>query len=134
MKISSKGRYAVRVMADIASSNKQCVSLSEIAERQNISVKYLEKIFSILTKNKLLKSIMGSQGGYVLTKNAKDYTIAEILSATGDTPKLAPCLVSNCECPNKNQCFTISCWENLTKLIFDYLDKLTLEDIIHNKI
>ena len=71
MKISSKGRYAVRVMADIATQNKEYVSLSEIAERQNISVKYLEKIVSLLSKSGLLTSMMGSLGGYRLSKDRK---------------------------------------------------------------
>ena len=131
MKISSKGRYALRAMVDIATSNKEYVSLSEIAERQNISIKYLEKIVSGLTKANLLESLIGSLGGYKLTKAPKDYSVAEILSTTGDLPELAPCQKQKIQCPNKNQCSTIGCWEALTKIIFDYLNKITLLDVIN---
>ena len=131
MKISSKGRYAVRVMVDIATSNKEYVSLSEIAERQNISVKYLERIVSALTKAKLLESLKGSLGGYKLTKNPKDYNIAEILDVTGDLPELAPCQKQQIECPNKAKCSTISCWETLNKIIYDYLNRVSLQDLIN---
>lgn len=131
MKISSKGRYAVRVMVDIATSNKEYISLSEIAERQNISVKYLERIVSALTKAKLLESLKGSLGGYKLTKNPKDYNVAEILSITGDLPELAPCQKSKTQCPNKKECATIGCWENLTKIIYDYLNNVSLLDLVN---
>lgn len=131
MKISSKGRYAVRVMIDIATSKKEYVSLSEIAERQNISVKYLEKIVSGLIKAKLLKSLMGPLGGYKLTKNPKDYSITEILAVTGDLPELAPCQKQQTECPNKDKCSTIGCWETLNKIIYDYLNKVSLQDLIN---
>lgn len=131
MKISSKGRYAVRVMMNIATSNKEYVSLSEIAERQNISVKYLEKIVSGLIKAKLLESLMGSLGGYKLTKHPKEYNIAEILAVTGDLPELAPCQKHQNECPNKDKCFTAGCWETLNKIIYDYLYKVTLQDLIN---
>ncbi len=130
MKISSKGRYAVRVLVDIASSNKSYVSLSEIAERQNISVKYLEQIVSNLTKAKLLESQMGSQGGYRLVKKPEEYNIAEILSVTNDLPQIAPCQKSSSECPHNKECSTKGCWENLNKIICDYLQNVSLQNLI----
>ncbi|MBQ8615383.1 MAG: Rrf2 family transcriptional regulator, partial [Clostridia bacterium] len=126
-----KGRYAVRVMVDIATSNKEYVSLSEIADRQSISVKYLERIVSKLTKAELLDSLKGSLGGYKLTKQPKDYSIAQILSVTGDLPELAPCQKLKAQCPNKKDCSTIGCWENLTKIIYDYLNSISLQDLIN---
>lgn len=131
MKISSKGRYAVRIMADIASCDKEVVSLSEVATRQNLSVKYLEKIMSSLTKAKLLDSVMGSQGGYKLSKNPKNCTVAEVLAATGDLPELAPCQKNNGVCPQKNKCSASGCWDNLTKIIYDYLKSVSIFDIIN---
>ena len=130
MKISSKGRYAVRVMVDIATSNKEYVSVSEIADRQNMSVKYLERIISQLTKANLLESLMGSLGGYKLTKKPSELCIAQILSVTGDMPELAPCQKSQNQCPNKNECTTVGCWDTLAKIIYDYLSNVSLQDLI----
>ncbi|MGN0961911.1 MAG: RrF2 family transcriptional regulator [Christensenellales bacterium] len=131
MKISSKGRLAVRTMVDIATSSKEYVSVSEIADRLDISVKYLERVISGLIKAGLLESLKGSLGGYKLTKKPKDYNIAEILSTTGDLPELVPCQKS--ACPQKDKCTTIGCWDNLTKIIYDYLNKVSLLDIINKK-
>lgn len=131
MKISSKGRYAVRVMVDIASTDKDFVSLSEIAERQHITIKYLEQIISRLLKAGLLESMRGSQGGYRLAKKPNEYTIAEILSTTNDLPALAPCQTSDTPCPLKDKCTTVGCWDELTKLIYDYLNSVTLQDLIN---
>jgi len=130
MKISSKGRYAVRVLVDLATHQLEYVSISEISERQGVSVKYLEKIMRFLVKGKLVTSLMGSNGGYKLTKPAKQCTIAEILTLTGDTPNLAPCQTENGKCPNAKKCSTIGYWDTLQKLIFDNLNKITLQDII----
>src|SRR5574344_835375 len=124
MKISSRGRYAVRVLVDIANSDTKMESIAEIAKNQNISTKYLEKIVAILVKSDLLLSIKGSQGGYKLTKNINEYTIAQIFSATGDLPELAPCLYLNVECPNRTKCPSIGCWDKLDKIITDYLNKV----------
>ena len=129
MKISSKGRYAVRVLVDIAIHKNDYVSISEISNRQNISVKYLERIMSILVKGKLVTSLMGQKGGYKLAKPANKCTIAEILELTGDSPDLAPCQKTGC--PNANKCPTIGYWETLQKLIFDNLCTITLQDLIN---
>lgn len=131
MKISSKGRYAVRILIDIATANKDYVSISEISERQGISVKYLEKIVNILVKGKLVESQMGSKGGYKLAKKPQQCTIAEILALTGDAPVLAPCQMSKEKCPQAKKCTTIGYWETLQKLIYDNLNKITLQDLIN---
>lgn len=131
MKISSKGRYAVRIMAEIAKCSNSCISVSDISEKQNITIKYTEQIINKLVKNKLLVSFRGVNGGYALAKKANEITIAEILKVTNDTPTLAPCLSENKDCPRKNECVSIGCWENLNKLIFDYLSSVTLQDILN---
>jgi len=130
MKISSKGRYAVRVLVDLGIHQKEFVSISEISERQGVSVKYLEQIMHLLVKGKLVTSLMGSNGGYKLSKPAKKCSIAEILALTGDTPNLAPCQNGGKVCPNANKCSTIGYWDALQKLIFDNLNKITLQDLI----
>ena len=130
MKISSKGRYAVAVMVDIAMANKEFVSIAEISSRQNITVKYLEQIISKLVKANLLTSCRGIAGGYKLNKPPKDYTIAEILYATGDMPKIVPCRMEGAVCPEKDKCHTIGVWEGLSAIIYDYLNKVSLQDLI----
>lgn len=130
MYISSKGRYAIRVLIDLATANTEYTSLSAISERQNISIKYLEKIMNILVKGKCAKSLMGHNGGYKLTKQPKDYSIYEILSLTGDTPTLAPCQDERQNCTMKNNCTSFGYWNTLQKLINDNLTKITLQDII----
>jgi len=131
MKISSRGRYAVRVLVDIAvnSGDGQFVSITDIAKRQHIAVKYLEQIVSKLTKNGLLTSSRGAQGGYLLAYQPKDITIAKILGITGDLPELAPCF-KNIDCPNRNSCTSIGVWETLNGLIYNYLSSVTLQNLI----
>jgi len=128
MKISAKGRYAVRVMVDIANFGTEYVSISEIAQRQNISNKYLEKVIACLLKAKLLISMRGQNGGYKLSKLPKEYSIAEILNVTKDTPNLATCFEN--DCPMKDKCSTVGCWSALTDIINDYLTKVTLQDLL----
>lgn len=130
MRISSKGRYAVRVLIDLANHQSDYVSITGISERQGISVKYLEKIMHILIKGKLVNSLMGSNGGYRLSKPANKCTIAEILTLTGDAPNLAPCQNSGKTCPHAIACSTIGYWDTLQKIIFENLNNVTLQDII----
>lgn len=130
MKISSKGRYAVRIMVDISVAGKEYVSSSEIADRQNISIKYLEQIIAKLVKAKLLYSSRGALGGYKLTKKPSDYKMSEILAVTNDLPEFTPCLSNHINCPRRDKCSTIGCWETLSNLIYEYLNKITLQDLI----
>ena len=131
MKISSKGRYAVRVMAELAKHQEEFISVAELSEKQNISIKYLEKIISMLNKAKLIESARGVTGGYKLNRPAKDYTVAQILKATNDLPCLAPCLANGKDCPMQNRCNSIGCWEKLNMMIVDYLTNITLEDLLN---
>ena len=131
MKISTKGRYALRVMIDLAlHNNGQYISLKEIALRQDISNKYLEHIISLLNKAGLVDAARGNLGGYKLSKDPKEYNIGEILRASeGD---LAPifCLTNEGKCEREGKCKSFSFWKGLDNVINDYVNSKTLEDII----
>lgn len=131
MKISTKGRYALRVMIDLAlNNNGKYISLKDIAERQEISNKYLEQIISLLNKAGYLETARGNTGGYKLAKEPKEYIVGDILRATeGD---LAPiyCLTENDECDRQKGCKTYSFWKGLDDVINKYIDSKTLEDLI----
>ena len=134
MKISTRGRYAVRTLIDIAKirKDKDFISVHEIAERQNISEKYLEIIIAKLVKGHLLKSQRGSFGGYKLSKEPTQITLKEILSITGDIPKLATCLEK--DCPRLDSCESMAVWKALSDTINNFLENVTLQNIIDNKI
>ena len=125
MKISTKGRYALRVMIDLAlHSDGAFVSLKDIAIRQEISNKYLEQIISLLNKAGYLESARGNTGGYKLTKKPSEYVIGDILRATeGD-------LTDDGGCSRKENCKTFSFWQGLDNVIAEYVDSKTLEDLI----
>lgn len=127
MKISASGEYAIRILVDIA-SGEGYVSLSDVAKREGISLKYSEKIVSKLLKNNLLESLRGQGGGYKLAKKPEETTIKEVLEITGDITPVIPCL--DTECPHKNNCKSISVWQKLDGLINDYLKKVTIADLI----
>lgn len=132
MKISTKGRYALRMMADLAAnSGGGAVALKDIAERQGISKKYLEQIVPMLNRANLLRTNRGYQGGYMLAKPPEQYTAGEILRVTEGN--LAPVACLECggnTCARQTECATLYIWEGLYKLINDYLDGITLQDII----
>ncbi len=130
MKISSKGRYAVRIMAELARHGGEFVPVSELSEKQNITTKYLEKIISMLVKANFVQSSRGAQGGYKLTRKPEEYTVAEILKITDDLPKLVPCIAEHEECPMASKCDSIGVWGKLTAMIDDYLQKITIKDLI----
>lgn len=131
MKISTKGRYALRIMIDLAMNNNgKYISLKEISRRQEISNKYLEQIISLLNKAGYLETARGNMGGYKLSKAPKEYTVGDILRATeGD---LAPiyCLTEEGECNKQKGCKTYSFWKGLDDVINEYIDSKTLEDLI----
>ena len=136
MKISTKGIYAIRLMTDIALHGKSGnVSIKDFAEREGISEKYLEQIVRELCKVGFLKSTRGSQGGYRLTREPADYKVGDILRITEG--KLAPisCLADDVNtCPNLSVCAGMDFWEGLYKVINEYVDSYTLEDLAENKI
>lgn len=133
MKISTKGRYALRLMLDIAvyGADKN-VSIRDTAKRQNISVKYLEQIVSVLVRVGYLKSIRGAHGGYRLSKKPADYTVGDILRITEGSLAPVACLEDEVnQCPRVEQCPIVSMWEGLYNTINNYVDSITLEDMIN---
>ena len=132
MKFSTKSRYALRLMAELARyAPGTTVSLKEISERQNLSLKYLEQIVPLLNKSNLLRTNRGYQGGYRLAKDPGDYTVGEILRITeGDLAPVACLQSGEVDCPRAEQCLTISVWEGLYHVINRYLDSITLQDIL----
>lgn len=132
MKISTKGRYALRMLLDLAQhSSDGYVALKDIAERQGISKKYLEQIVPLLNKADLLRTNRGYQGGYSLSKSPSQYTVGEILRVTEGSLSPVACLQYDVnDCPRRGECITLPVWEGLYKTITDYLDGITLQDII----
>lgn len=131
MKISTKGRYALRMMIDLAiHRNCKVVALKDIAERQNISKKYLEQIVPLLNRAELLHTVRGYQGGYALSKSPEEYTVREILSVTEGSLAPVACLQSTNDCDRRGGCPTLHIWEGLNKVINDYLDSITLADLV----
>ena len=132
MKISTKGRYALRMMIDLA-EHQNCgfVALKDIAYRQSISKKYLEQIIPILNKSDILKTTRGSQGGYMLSKSPDKYTVGEILRLTEGSLAPVDCLNQDpIECQRSGECATLPIWQGLNRVINEYLDNITLQDIL----
>ena len=132
MLISTKGRYALRVMIDLAENRSgEFISLKEIAKRQEISEKYLESIIRTLVKAKVVESLRGKGGGYRLTKNPEQYTVGSILRLTEESLAPVACLEETAgTCPRSGQCRTLALWQGLDKVIQDYLESVTLADLI----
>ena len=132
MLISTKGRYALRVMIDLAEHQAEgFIPLKVIAERQEISEKYLESIIKLLVKAKLLNGVRGKGGGYKLTKSPEQYTIGSILRLTEDSLAPVSCLESGANaCPRAAECRTLPLWQGLNKGISDYLDNITVADLM----
>ncbi len=132
MKISTKGRYAVRMLLDLAEHQQDgYVALKEIAKRQEISKKYLEQIVPILNKSGLLQTNRGSQGGYRLSKKPEQYTVGEILRLTEGSLAPVACLDQPENlCPRRASCATLFVWQGLYRTIEEYLNGITLQDII----
>ncbi len=132
MKISTKGRYALRMLLDLAEhQNGGFIALKDIAQRQGISKKYLEQIVPILNKTDILKTNRGFQGGYMLAKTPDKYTIGAILRLTEGSLSPVACLDQNpVQCERSGECATLPIWQGLNKVINDYLDGITLQDIL----
>ena len=134
MIVSTKGRYALRVMADMAAAGSLYTPMKDVAARQGVSKKYMEQIMPLLVKGGLVEGVRGLGGGYRLTKKPEEYTLFEILSLVeGD---LAPvsCLECGAEpCPKRGECRTLPMWTKLHDMIGDYLDSVTLADLLAGK-
>lgn len=132
MKISTKGRYAIRLLLDLAQhKNDGYIALKDIAKRQEISKKYLEQIVPMLNKSDFLRTNRGYQGGYMLAKEPDQYTIGDILRITeGSLAPVACAEQSPVECSRSSDCLTLSLWKGLYKVICEYLDSITLQDLL----
>lgn len=132
MKISTKGRYALRLMVDLAEhKDNGFIALKDVAKRQNISKKYLEQIVPVLNGAGLLATNRGNRGGYRLAKEPKEYTVGDILRITEGSIAPVSCLDSEINlCERKNFCQTLYVWEGLYKVVNEYLDSITVQDIV----
>lgn len=132
MRISTKGRYAIRVMLDLAEHNTgEYIPLTDIARRQEISEKYLEAIVVILSKNGFVQSLRGKGGGYQLSRQPEEYTIRSILEVTEGPLAPVACLEKDpIQCDRASGCKTIAMWRGLYDVINDYLDNITIADLL----
>ncbi len=135
MKISTKGRYALRLMMDIATHDQEgYVSLKDAAARQEISVKYLEQIAGMLSKAGFLRSGRGAQGGYCLAKEPEAYTVGSILRLTEGNLAPVSCLeTEENSCQRCGECPTLDFWTGLYDLVNEYIDRYTLADLLAEK-
>ena len=130
--ISTKGRYAIRLMIDLAEQNSDTpIPLVAIAERQDISKKYLEAMLKILVTNKLVKATSGKGGGYSLVRTPEEYTVWEILNLTEESMSSVACLIDGAEnCPRESKCHTVSMWRGYDQMVKDYFSKITIKDLL----
>ncbi len=138
MRLSTKGRYAVMAMVDLASQSVQQkpIALADIAERQEISLSYLEQLFGKLRKGGMVRSVRGPGGGYLLARSAADTCISDIIKSVDEQIKATRCkpgTLDGCH-SNKSLCLTHDLWEGLGNQIHQYLSSVSLEDIIDKKI
>lgn len=131
MLISTKGRYAIRVMLDLADNpNGTFIPLKDIAVRQGISQKYMESIMTLLSKNNYVEAVHGKGGGYRLNRPANEYKIGDILRLTEGTLAPVTCLQENAQpCERADACRTLSLWTGLNDVISNYLDNISIADI-----
>ncbi len=132
MLISTKGRYAIRVILDLAEhSDGRLIPLKEMAARQNLSLKYMEGIMTLLSKNDFVEAAHGKGGGYRLNRPATEYKIGDILRVTEGTLAPVNCLCDGAEpCERADSCKTLPLWSGLNKVICEYLDNTTIADML----
>ncbi len=131
MKVSTKGRYALRLMIDLATnSDGNPVRIKDVAERQSISDKYLEQIISVLNKAGYVKSVRGPQGGYVLKQKPENYTVGMILRLTEGSLAPVSCVEDEAECERRSGCATYILWKKMSDAINGVVDTVTLQDLI----
>ena len=132
MRISTKGRYALRMLVDLAEhTGDGYVTLKEIAARQNISKQYLEQIVSLLNGADILRASRGKSGGYKLAKQPSEYSIGQIIRITEGSLTPAPCLDDAInKCDRYSSCRTVHMWSGLYNVITEYLDGITLQDLL----
>lgn len=131
--ISTKGRYALRIMIDLAQQNStDFIPLDDLAVRQGLSKKYLESIIKTLVHHGLVKGLRGKGGGYKLTRPLADYTVGEILELTEGTLSVVACLQNDAApCDRKDICTTLPIWERFNEMVYDFFYHITLEDVVN---
>ena len=132
MLVSTRGRYAIRVMIDLAEHmNGKYIPMKEIADRQDVSLKYMTKIMQALTKSGMLDGQHGKGGGYKLNRDPEEYRIGDILRLTEGTLAPVACIdETDCKCDRSFECRTRPMWNELDKLISEYLDGITIADLM----
>lgn len=132
MLVSTRGRYAIRVMIDLAEHmNGKYIPMKEIADRQDVSLKYMTKIMQALTKSGMLDGQHGKGGGYKLNRDPEEYRVGNILRLTEGTLAPVACLdETDCKCDRSFECRTRPMWNELDKLISEYLDGITIADLM----
>ena len=135
MLISTRGRYALRVLIDLAEhTGGGYITLRDIVKRQDISQKYVESIMTMLSKNNLVEGVHGKGGGYRLNREPDEYSVAEILKITEGTLAPVTCLEEGAKpCPRAAECRTLPMWDKLNAMITDYLDSVSLADLMQTK-
>lgn len=135
MMVSTRGRYALRLMIDIAKQGKagSLVTMRQAAEREDLSVKYLEQLGGALVKADVLKSVRGVSGGYLLSRPAQEITVGDILRATEGSSAPVACVEAGGTCPRSEECAARVFWEGLDKAIESYADSVTLADLAEAK-
>ena len=134
--ISTKGRYAIRFMIDLAEQpGDSPVPLEDTAERQAISKKYLETVVNLLVKAKLVKGASGKGGGYRLLRRPSEYTVEEILRSTEGTMATVACLKDDADvCPRESCCKTLPMWKKYDSMIYDFFSGITIEDLVNGNV
>jgi Rrf2 family protein len=131
MKVSTKGRYALRMLLDLAEHKDEFIPLKEIAERQNISKQYLEQIVALLNTSDIIRANRGKQGGYRLAKTPSQITVGQVLRLTEGSLAPVACLESETNlCDRASYCKTLPMWQGLNQVITDYLDSVNLQSMI----
>ncbi|MGI6403415.1 MAG: RrF2 family transcriptional regulator [Oscillospiraceae bacterium] len=135
MKISTRGRYALRMMLDLAAHHQEFVAIKSIAERQGISSKYLEQIITTLSRAGYVRSARGPQGGYKLSRPAKEYTVGMILRLIEGSLVPVACMENQPnQCPRCQQCVTLDIWKQIDDAISGVVDHITLEDLLRKEL
>jgi len=133
VRLTTKGRYAVTAMLDLAIHHeKGPIALADIAQRQGISLSYLEQLFSRLRKRSLVSSVRGPGGGYNLARNASEIQVAEVISAVDENVDTTRCGGAH-NCQNERPCLTHDLWEDLSTRIYEYLNRISLQDLVDRK-
>ena len=136
MIVSTRGRYALRVMIDLAeNSTGEFIPMKDVAQRQSISLKYLERILPVLSKNNLIEGVHGKGGGYRLTRLPQDYKVGEILRLTEGNLAPVACLEANTpQCEKTHKCRTLPMWKGLHTLVNSYFDSISIADLLNGNI